>query len=75
MALGGSLSKLYFVFVCPRCGSLRYARESQKTARCFTCGYRVPIDPARIRILFKTEKSEEAMAAVQNYKMRRGKKG
>ena len=59
--------------MCPRCGSLRYARENQKTAGCFKCGYRMTVDPAKIRILFKTDKSEEAIAVVQKYKIERGR--
>ncbi|MCK4953433.1 DUF1922 domain-containing protein [Candidatus Bathyarchaeota archaeon] len=64
---------MYLVFMCPRCGSLRYARENQKTAGCFKCGYRMTVDPTKIRILFKTDKSEEAIAAVQKYKITRGR--
>jgi len=60
--------------MCPRCGSLRYARESQKTALCFKCGYCMTVDPFKIRVLFKTTRAEEAMAALEKYKMRRGKK-
>ena len=60
--------------MCPRCGSVRYAREGQKTARCFKCGYRMTIDPSKIRILFKTARVKEAIAAVEKYKMRHGKK-
>ena len=65
---------MYFVFMCPRCGSLRYAREEQKTAKCFKCGYRMIIDPFKVRILFKTARRDVAIAAVQKHKMRRGKK-
>jgi len=31
------------------------------------------VDPTKIRILFKTDKSEEAIAAVQKYKITRGR--
>ena len=60
--------------MCPKCGFLRYAKERQKTAYCFNCGYRVSVDPARIRILYKTEKSEKAVEAVKKFKMRQRKK-
>ena len=60
--------------MCPRCGSLRYARNGQKTALCFKCGYRMTINPFKIRILFKTAKIEEARAALEKHKMKRGKK-
>ncbi|MFQ6081724.1 MAG: hypothetical protein ACE5OW_08660 [Candidatus Bathyarchaeia archaeon] len=53
---------------------MRYAREGQKTVRCFKCGYRTTIEPSKIRILFKTTRIKEAIAAVEKYKMRRGKK-
>ena len=55
--------------MCPRCGSLRYARENQKTAGCFKCGYRMTVDPAKIRILFKTDKSEEASVLNKHIKI------
>ena len=60
--------------MCPRCGSVRYARKGQKTALCFKCGYRMAVDPFKIRILFKTARIEEAIAALEKHKMRRGKK-
>ena len=50
--------------MCPRCGSLRYAREEQKTAKCFKCGYRMNIDPFKIWILLKTARGDVAIAAV-----------
>jgi len=68
------LDQLYLVFMCSRCGSLRYARKGQKTALCFKCGYRMTGDPFKIRILFKTARIEEARAALEKYKMNRGKK-
>jgi len=60
--------------MCPKCGSIRYAREGQKTARCFECGYQISLDPTKVRILAKAEKSREAIVAVQELKMGRGKK-
>jgi len=60
---------VYLVFMCPRCGSIRYAREGQKTARCFECGYQIPLDLSRIRILARVERSREAVSAVQKLKM------
>ena len=65
---------MYLIFICPRCGAIRYAREGQKTARCFECGYQVPLDPTKVRVLAKAEKSKEAIAVVQELKMRQGKK-
>ena len=65
---------MYLVFMCPRCGSIRYAREGQKTARCFECGYHILLDPTKVRILAKAEKSREAIAAVQELKMRQREK-
>lgn len=63
------------VFMSPRCGPLRYARKGQKTARCFKCRYRVPIDPQKIRIVYKTDRRQQAIAALQELKMRRGMNG
>ncbi len=65
--------KRYLVVMCPRCGALRYAESSQKTALCFGCNYHMSLDAAKIRILLKTDKREEAVKAVQKYKMNRGK--
>ena len=65
---------MYLVFMCPRCGSIRYAKEGQKTARCFECSYQISLDSTKVRILAKAEKSRDATAAVQELKMRQGKK-
>lgn len=64
---------MYLVFMCPRCGAIRYARKGQKTAGCFECGYQIPLDATKVRILARVEKSREAIAAVQELKMRQGK--
>lgn len=66
---------MYLVFMCPKCGSIRFAREGQKTAICFKCGYQIPLDPPKVRILAKAERSREAIAAVQELKMQQRKKG
>jgi DNA-directed RNA polymerase subunit M/transcription elongation factor TFIIS len=65
---------MYLIFMCPRCGSIRYAREGQKTAGCFECGYQISLEPTKVRILAKAKRSKEAIAAVQELKMRQGKK-
>jgi hypothetical protein len=67
--------KMYLVFMCPRCGSIRIAKESQKTAQCYECNNRVPINRRKIRILFKTVDKKEAIRAIQMLKMKRGIKG
>jgi len=58
----------YLVFLCPRCGMPRYAREEQKTAKCFSCGFQIPLNPRKIRILLRTESSRIAREAVEKYK-------
>jgi len=63
---------LHLVFRCPKCGSLRYAKEGQKRALCFKCGYQIPVDLRRIRILYKTAKREEAIIIIQQLKMEQG---
>jgi DNA-directed RNA polymerase subunit M/transcription elongation factor TFIIS len=60
--------------MCPKCGAIRYARESQKTAKCFGCGYQILLEPTKVRILAKARRSKEAIAAVQELKMQQGKK-
>jgi len=57
--------------MCPKCGALRYAKAGQKTALCFGCGYQIPLDLNKIRVLFKTERVKKAIEAVQKYKMKR----
>jgi len=65
--------RLYLVFICPKCGAPRYAEADRKTALCFGCGYQIPLDPAKIRVIFKTERRQEAVEALQRYKMQRGR--
>ncbi|MFQ6094752.1 MAG: DUF1922 domain-containing protein [Candidatus Bathyarchaeia archaeon] len=60
----------YMVFLCPRCGSVRYSKGGQKTARCFRCGRKITLDPMKVQIIFKTDKREEAIEAVKSYKAR-----
>lgn len=62
--------KAYLVFICPRCGSIRYSEEGRKTAMCFRCGYKIVINSQKTRILLKTRKAEEAIEAVKRYKMK-----
>jgi len=61
----------YIVFLCPRCGMPRYAREGQKTAECFYCGLQIKISSAKIRILARTEDSRTAREIVEKLKARR----
>lgn len=63
---------MYIVFICPNCGTPRYAEAGQKTALCFGCGRQIRLDPGRIRILFRGEGRQEAVEALRRYKMRRG---
>ncbi|MEM2913282.1 MAG: DUF1922 domain-containing protein [Candidatus Bathyarchaeia archaeon] len=60
----------YIVFICPRCGLARYAKEGQKTAKCLGCGYQIQINPQKIRIIAKAENMEEAINIVKFYKIR-----
>jgi DNA-directed RNA polymerase subunit M/transcription elongation factor TFIIS len=69
----GLIIDLYLVFVCPKCGSLRYAREGQKRAVCFKCSYQIPVDPRKIRIVYKTAEKEQAIDVLQKMKMKQGK--
>ncbi|MCW4019745.1 MAG: DUF1922 domain-containing protein [Candidatus Bathyarchaeota archaeon] len=58
----------YIVFLCPRCGAVRYARAGQRTAKCFECGYKIPLSAGKTRILLRTRRVEDAMEAVKRYK-------
>jgi len=49
----------------------RYAREGQKTAKCFYCGLQIKISPTKIRILARTEDPRTAREIVEKYKARR----
>jgi len=49
----------------------RYAREGQKTAKCFSCGFNVPLDPRKTRVLLRTESLRIAREAVEKYKAKR----
>lgn len=60
--------------MCPKCGSIRYAPDRQKTAKCFGCGYQIPLDHPKVRILATTENSKEARAMVQEMKLREATK-
>ena len=61
----------YVVFLCPRCGTPRYAREDQKTAKCFFCGFRIPLDPRKTRILHRVGSLRVAREIVEKYKEKR----
>ena len=65
--------KTYLVILCPKCGSVRYVKEGQKTALCLRCDYRIILNPLKIRILLRTESREAALEAVKKYKMRAAK--
>lgn len=60
----------YIVFICPRCGLARYAKKGQRTAKCLGCGYRIQINPQKIRIIAKAENLKEAINIVKFYKIR-----
>lgn len=61
----------YIIFACPRCGLVRYAKDSQKTAKCLGCKYQIQIDPQRIRILARAKNVRDAIDLVKVYKVKR----
>ena len=63
-------SGLYIVLLCPRCGSVRYAKEGQKTAQCLRCGYKIPLNPLKVKILLRTRSREAAVEAVKRFKVK-----
>jgi len=60
----------YLVFLCPKCGSVRYSRSDHKTAVCFRCGYQMLIEASKVQIISKTNEIREAIEAVKRYKMK-----
>ena len=60
----------YLIFLCPKCRSVRYAREGQRTAKCFECGQTVPLEFGKTRILLRVGNARDAVEAVKTYKMK-----
>ncbi|MEM2110577.1 MAG: DUF1922 domain-containing protein [Candidatus Bathyarchaeia archaeon] len=60
----------YLIIACPRCGSIRYAKDNQKTAECLKCGYQITLNSLKTRILMRTRNVKEAIEAVKKYKMK-----
>ncbi len=67
---GGRRLSPYLIFLCPKCGSVRYAREGQRTAKCFECGQTVPLGFGKIRVLLRVSNAKDAVEAVKTYKMK-----
>lgn len=55
----------YLVFACPKCKTVRYAREGQKTAKCLKCGYQIQIHPSKVVILARAKDAREAVEIVK----------
>jgi len=55
----------YVVFACPKCNTVRYAKERQKTARCLKCGYQIQIHPSKVVILARAKNAREAIEIVK----------
>ncbi|MCS7119862.1 MAG: DUF1922 domain-containing protein [Candidatus Bathyarchaeota archaeon] len=64
------MERRYLIFSCPRCGAVRYAKQGQRTAECFTCGLKISIQDSRTKVLLRTDRLDEAIEAVKKYKMR-----
>jgi predicted RNA-binding Zn-ribbon protein involved in translation (DUF1610 family) len=60
----------YIIFICPRCGLARYAREGQKTAKCLGCGCQIQISPQKVKILARAKNVGEAIEIVKSYKVK-----
>jgi DNA-directed RNA polymerase subunit M/transcription elongation factor TFIIS len=60
----------YIIFICPKCGLARYAKEGQRTAKCLGCGYQIRINPQKVKIVAKAKNVEEAIEIVKFYKIR-----
>ena len=64
----------YIVFACPKCKTIRYAKEGQKTAKCLGCGYQIQINPYKIRVLARAKSVREATDLVKLFKINKVKK-
>ncbi|MEM1586231.1 MAG: DUF1922 domain-containing protein [Candidatus Bathyarchaeia archaeon] len=60
----------YIIFACPKCKSIRYAKEGQKTAKCLRCGYQIQIRPNKIAILARAKDASEAVETVKILKVK-----
>ncbi|MEM2273238.1 MAG: DUF1922 domain-containing protein [Candidatus Bathyarchaeia archaeon] len=60
----------YIIFACPKCTSIRYAKEDQKTAKCLKCGYQMQIHPNKIVILARAKNVKEAVEKVKILKIK-----
>lgn len=60
----------YIVFACPRCRTIRYAKEGQKTAKCLKCGYQMQIHPDKIVVLARAKDAREALETVKILKVK-----
>lgn len=58
----------YIVFACPKCKTIRYAREGQKTAKCLKCGYQMHINPQKTRVLARAKDVRDAIEIVKMLK-------
>lgn len=58
----------YIIFACPKCGTIRYAREGQRTAKCLKCGYQVRMDLTGVRVLARAKDARDAVELVKLYK-------
>lgn len=58
----------YIIFACPKCNTIRYAKEGQKTAKCLKCGCQMKIHPDKILILTRARDAREAVEMVKALK-------
>lgn len=65
-----SVKMTYIVFICPKCGAARYAKEGRRTARCLKCGYQIKISPIKVKIIARTKTVNEAIEIVKLYKIK-----
>lgn len=58
----------YIIFACPKCNTVRYAKERQKTAKCLKCGCQIQIHLSKIVILARAKNAREAIEIVKALK-------
>ncbi|MBL7118962.1 DUF1922 domain-containing protein [Candidatus Bathyarchaeota archaeon] len=61
--------KNYVVYACPNCHLIQMSRCDRKTRKCFRCNRTLSLNWSKIKILFSSDSSREAIEAVKRLKI------